>query len=158
MIWRQYGALSRSLLASRTATQYTKALVRPRQAKAVEHRVAPRLRSSRRFVLRPCPKREIGRRKNTKNNCELRPLSFVYSLSRSFIPSLVHLHRARSTMTSIDKLSIQGIRSFSPTQSATIEFFKPLTIIVGEYGAGKTVRALALPFILPNHCLRICRP
>jgi DNA repair protein RAD50 len=42
-------------------------------------------------------------------------------------------------MTSIDKLSIQGIRSFSPTQSSTIEFFKPLTIIVGENGAGKTV-------------------
>jgi DNA repair protein RAD50 len=41
-------------------------------------------------------------------------------------------------MTSIDKLLIQGIRSFSPNNKNIIEFYKPLTIIVGQNGAGKT--------------------
>ena len=41
-------------------------------------------------MLRPCPKREIGRRKNTKNNCELRPLLrlFARALVHSFPRSL----------------------------------------------------------------------
>lgn len=42
-------------------------------------------------------------------------------------------------MTSIDKLLIQGIRSFSPQNRNVIEFYKPLTLIVGTNGAGKTV-------------------
>ena len=42
-------------------------------------------------------------------------------------------------MTSIDKLLIQGIRSFSPQNRAIVEFYKPLTLIVGANGAGKTV-------------------
>jgi len=42
-------------------------------------------------------------------------------------------------MTSIEKLLIQGVRSFSPQNRAIIEFFKPLTLIVGHNGAGKTV-------------------
>jgi DNA repair protein RAD50 len=41
-------------------------------------------------------------------------------------------------MTSIEKLLIQGVRSFSPQNRAIIEFFKPLTLIVGHNGAGKT--------------------
>eukprot|EP01102_Stenamoeba_stenopodia_P001782 TRINITY_DN11621_c0_g1_i1.p1 TRINITY_DN11621_c0_g1~~TRINITY_DN11621_c0_g1_i1.p1 ORF type:complete len:1339 (+),score=313.83 TRINITY_DN11621_c0_g1_i1:75-4019(+) len=41
-------------------------------------------------------------------------------------------------MTSVDKLLIQGIRSFSPQNRNVIEFYKPLTIIVGPNGAGKT--------------------
>ena len=48
-------------------------------------------------------------------------------------------------MTSIDKLLIQGIRSFSPQNRNVIEFFKPLTLIVGTNGAGKTVRFCAVP-------------
>jgi DNA repair exonuclease SbcCD ATPase subunit len=31
-------------------------------------------------------------------------------------------------MTSIDKLSIRGIRAFSPNQAAVIKFDKPLTL------------------------------
>ena len=42
-------------------------------------------------------------------------------------------------MTTIQKLQIQGIRSFSPLKPNVIEFYKPLTIIVGHNGAGKTV-------------------
>lgn len=38
------------------------------------------------------------------------------------------------------QILIKGIRSFSPTNEYIIEFYKPLTIIVGSNGAGKTVR------------------
>ena len=41
----------------------------------------------------------------------------------------------------IDKMLIKGIRSFSPDNQIPIEFYKPLTLIVGQNGAGKTVRA-----------------
>jgi predicted ATPase len=36
---------------------------------------------------------------------------------------------------------IKGVRSFSPDNTTVIEFYKPLTLIVGANGAGKTVRA-----------------
>jgi len=42
-------------------------------------------------------------------------------------------------MSSIDKLAIRGIRSFSPFDEEKIEFYKPLTLILGQNGAGKTV-------------------
>ncbi|KAF4635009.1 hypothetical protein G7Y89_g3087 [Cudoniella acicularis] len=38
----------------------------------------------------------------------------------------------------IDRLKITGIRSFDNTQSQTIQFFAPLTLIVGYNGSGKT--------------------
>lgn len=41
-------------------------------------------------------------------------------------------------MAEIQKISIQGIRSFSPFEPKTIRFLKPLTIIVGDNGCGKT--------------------
>ncbi|PHH54495.1 DNA repair protein RAD50 [Ceratocystis fimbriata CBS 114723] len=41
-------------------------------------------------------------------------------------------------MSKIDKLSIQGIRSFSPASRETIQFNTPLTLIVGYNGSGKT--------------------
>ena len=50
-------------------------------------------------------------------------------------------------MSSINKLSIQGIRSFSDSHVETIEFFKPLTLIVGHNGSGKTSIIEALKFI-----------
>ena len=34
---------------------------------------------------------------------------------------------------------IKGIRSFSPDNQMVVEFYKPLTLIVGHNGAGKTV-------------------
>ena len=40
-------------------------------------------------------------------------------------------------MTTITKLSIQGVRSYSDTAPESIEFFRPLTIIVGNNGCGK---------------------
>ena len=41
-------------------------------------------------------------------------------------------------MSKIDKLSIQGVRSFAPNSRETIQFFSPLTLIVGYNGSGKT--------------------
>lgn len=41
-------------------------------------------------------------------------------------------------MSAIYKLSIQGIRSFDSNDRETIEFGKPLTLIVGSNGSGKT--------------------
>lgn len=41
-------------------------------------------------------------------------------------------------MSAIYKLSIQGIRSFDSGDRETIEFGKPLTLIVGSNGSGKT--------------------
>ena len=41
-------------------------------------------------------------------------------------------------MASIDALSIRGIRSFGPDEAQLIKFAKPLTVIVGENGCGKT--------------------
>ena len=38
------------------------------------------------------------------------------------------------------QLLIKGIRSFSPENQIVIEFYRPLTLIVGHNGAGKTVR------------------
>jgi len=43
-------------------------------------------------------------------------------------------------MCSVEKLLIKGIRSFSPENDHAIVFPKPLTLIVGRNGAGKTVR------------------
>jgi len=37
-------------------------------------------------------------------------------------------------MASINKLSIRGIRAFSPERDETIEFYSPLTMIVGSNG------------------------
>ena len=49
----------------------------------------------------------------------------------------------------IDKMLIKGIRSFSPDNQIPIEFYKPLTLIVGQNGAGKTVRT-APAHAVPN--------
>ena len=37
------------------------------------------------------------------------------------------------------QMLIKGVRSFSPDNTTVIEFYKPLTLIVGANGAGKTV-------------------
>ncbi|KAL8515845.1 hypothetical protein ACS0TY_014518 [Phlomoides rotata] len=41
-------------------------------------------------------------------------------------------------MSTVDKMLIKGIRSFDPENKNVIAFFKPLTLIVGSNGAGKT--------------------
>ncbi|RKP14620.1 P-loop containing nucleoside triphosphate hydrolase protein [Piptocephalis cylindrospora] len=49
-------------------------------------------------------------------------------------------------MSSIDKLSIQGIRSFDSHSRAIVQFYTPLTLIVGHNGAGKTTIIEALKY------------
>lgn len=39
------------------------------------------------------------------------------------------------------QLTVRGIRAFSPDNEEKITFYKPLTLIVGHNGAGKTVRS-----------------
>lgn len=49
-------------------------------------------------------------------------------------------------MSSVFKLSIKGVRSFDPIETETIEFNKPLTLIVGSNGSGKTTIIECLKF------------
>jgi DNA repair protein RAD50 len=50
-------------------------------------------------------------------------------------------------MASINKLSVRGVRSFSPEDAEQVlEFYKPLTIIVGANGCGKTTIIESLKF------------
>ena len=42
-------------------------------------------------------------------------------------------------MSRLLKMSIRGIRAFSPNEEIKIEFFRPLTLIQGHNGCGKTV-------------------
>lgn len=41
-------------------------------------------------------------------------------------------------MASLNKLAIRGIRSFDDKSISVIEFFTPVTVIVGHNGSGKT--------------------
>ena len=49
-------------------------------------------------------------------------------------------------MTTIDKLSIRGIRSYDHQTPVVIKFFKPLTVILGSNGSGKTTIIEALKY------------
>lgn len=49
-------------------------------------------------------------------------------------------------MAFISKMQIRGIRSFSPDRDETIEFYAPLTMIVGANGCGKTTIIESLNF------------
>lgn len=61
---------------------------------------------------------------------------------------LEHQHQhSVGAYTSISKLAIQGIRAFSPHREQTIQFFKPLTMIVGANGCGKTTIIECLKYI-----------
>ena len=50
-------------------------------------------------------------------------------------------------MSTIETLGISGIRSYSPENMQIVNFFTPVTLILGENGAGKTtiIESLLLP-------------
>ncbi|KAF3002546.1 DNA repair protein rad50 [Curvularia kusanoi] len=50
-------------------------------------------------------------------------------------------------MSKIDRMMIQGIRSFGPEKGETIQFNTPLTLIVGWNGSGKTTIIEALRYV-----------
>ncbi|KAJ1562846.1 DNA repair protein rad50, partial [Cladochytrium tenue] len=50
-------------------------------------------------------------------------------------------------MSSIDRLAISGIRSFDWQNHYTIQFYTPLTLIVGHNGAGKTTIIECLKYV-----------
>lgn len=52
-------------------------------------------------------------------------------------------------MSTIKKLSIQGIRSFGPEDrdKQVIAFFCPLTLILGQNGTGKTVSIFRILYV-----------
>ena len=58
-------------------------------------------------------------------------------------------HEACADVTFLPSVQmlIKGIRSFNPDNQHVIEFYKPLTLIVGQNGAGKTV---CLPYKYPS--------
>lgn len=53
-------------------------------------------------------------------------------------------------MSFIDRLSLLGIRSFGPSQRVgqALQFFRPVTIIVGHNGSGKTTIIEALKYAI----------
>lgn len=51
-------------------------------------------------------------------------------------------------MSSLYKLSISGIRSFSPKDHETIQFGSPLTLICGQNGCGKTTIIESLKYVV----------
>ena len=59
-------------------------------------------------------------------------------------------------MTTLIKLGIQGVRSFNPDTPEILEFEKPVTLIVGQNGAGKTTIIECLKMVaagqLPPNC------
>lgn len=67
----------------------------------------------------------------------LRPPKCLCPTPSSLLPSADPLLSSRA---SLNKLAIRGIRSFDDKHVQVIEFYAPLTVIVGHNGSGKTVR------------------
>lgn len=72
-------------------------------------------------------------------------LIHLYTMCTWFLHQINHLQEVlvgkNKKMSKIEKMSIQGIRSFGPDDSdkGIISFFTPLTLILGPNGTGKTV-------------------
>ena len=49
--------------------------------------------------------------------------------------------------SSLDYLEVKGIRSFDPDETSVIEFGRPLTLLHGANGSGKTVSSFHLMFV-----------
>lgn len=61
-------------------------------------------------------------------------------------------------MSSIEGLSIRGVRSFGPDDAQVIKFAKPLTVIVGENGCGKTTIIECLKYATTGEAAGVWKP
>lgn len=68
-------------------------------------------------------------RDTARSSCHASPPSLTTPL---LYPNAVR------AMSCLNKLAIRGIRSFDDKQVSVIEFFSPVTVIVGHNGSGKT--------------------
>ena len=69
----------------------------------------------------------------TSNN-----IAVKVSIQFSWIANFCYSPLFETVMSRLDKLSIRGIRSYEPDEPQVIQFFTPLTVIVGKNGCGKT--------------------
>lgn len=74
--------------------------------------------------------------------CSLAGISQLFLLGSALVTSIQLLGSGAfqlAAMSSVERILIQGIRSFSHETPVYIHFYKPVTVIVGSNGAGKTV-------------------
>ncbi|MBW0467450.1 hypothetical protein O181_007165 [Austropuccinia psidii MF-1] len=90
-------------------------------------------------------------RTNLRNKTELEKNKPFYSISTCRSQNCQNLsNQAKldsTKMSSIDKLAIRGIRSFDNQSMAVMQFYSPLTVIVGYNGSGKTTIIECLKYI-----------
>ena len=70
-----------------------------------------------------------------------------YTVKRLKGHTVLTLNIFNMSKTLLDKLSIQGIRSFDTSHGETIQFYSPLTLIAGLNGSGKTTIIESLKYL-----------
>jgi len=87
-------------------------------------------------ILSPNPHYHVMR--NVSRDATRRPAAVIGRFPR--FPSTVHRppNLTLCTMSTLNRLAIRGSRSFDDKNLSVIEFYSPVTVIVGHNGSGKT--------------------